>query len=242
MTTIDARPSTATHPLDMVTEQEIRAVKRILTDAGLLSETVRYAFCAPEEPDKTDVLAHRSGEPVDRRFRVLLLDLATGDSKDAVVSTSRSAVDSVVELETATGGQLPIIDAEFDLIEQILVADPRWCAALARRDLDPATVRAVPLSAGAYGDPDEVGRRVVRAFGFYQAHEKDHPWAHPVDGLVAYVDLTRRQVTKVIDHRMLPVPAEPGNFDDPEQTGPQRDTLKPIEISQPQGPSFTLDG
>ncbi|MGH3438710.1 MAG: primary-amine oxidase, partial [Sciscionella sp.] len=83
---------------------------------------------------------------------------------------------------------------------------------------------------------------VVRAFGFYQAHEKDHPWAHPVDGLVAYVDLTRRQVTKVIDHRVLPVPAEPGNFDDPEQTGPQRDTLKPIEISQPQGPSFTLDG
>jgi primary-amine oxidase len=63
-----------------------------------------------------------------------------------------------------------------------------------------------------------------------------------VDGLVAFVDITRREVIRVIDARELPVPAEPGNFDDPEQAGPQRTTLKPIEITQPEGPSFALDG
>jgi primary-amine oxidase len=100
----------------------------------------------------------------------------------------------------------------------------------------------VPLSAGVYDYPEEVGRRIVRSFGFRQDHPKDHPWAHPVDGLVAYVDLTRRVVTKVIDQRLLPVPAESGNYDDPEVTGPARTTLKPIEITQPEGPSFTVEG
>jgi len=66
--------------------------------------------------------------------------------------------------------------------------------------------------------------------------------AHPVDGLVAYVDLTRREVLEVIDHRLLAVPEEPGNYDDPAQVGPARTTLKPIRITQPEGVSFTVEG
>ncbi len=39
-----------------------------------------------------------------------------------------------------------------------------------------------------------------------------------------------------------PVPAESGDYDDPAVRGPLRDTLRPIEITQPEGPSFSLDG
>ncbi|SES44693.1 primary-amine oxidase [Streptomyces sp. yr375] len=60
--------------------------------------------------------------------------------------------------------------------------------------------------------------------------------------MVAYVDLTARTVVEVVDHRELPVPDESGNFDDPEVAGEPRTTLKPIEITQPEGPSFALDG
>ncbi|MGH3450861.1 MAG: primary-amine oxidase, partial [Haloechinothrix sp.] len=231
--TVTQPPSTITqppHPLAMVTEEEIDRVREIASSAGMLGETVRFAFCALEEPDKQVVLSHAPDEEIDRRFRVVLLDLATGNSRDVVISVTRSAVDSVVDLDPRADGQPPIIDTEFELIEDILNADDGWRAALERRSLDPATVRAVPLSAGSYDVPGEEGRRVVRALGFQQLHEKDHPWAHPVDGLVAYVDLTSRAVTKVIDHRLLAVPQEPGNFDDPAQVGPQRTTLRPIEI------------
>ncbi|MGH3951502.1 MAG: primary-amine oxidase, partial [Pseudonocardiaceae bacterium] len=243
--TVTQPPSTITqppHPLAMVTEEEIDRVREIASSAGMLGETVRFAFCALEEPDKQVVLSHAPDEEIDRRFRVVLLDLATGNSRDVVISVTRSAVDSVVDLDPRADGQPPIIDTEFELIEDILNADDGWRAALERRSLDPATVRAVPLSAGSYDVPGEEGRRVVRALGFQQLHEKDHPWAHPVDGLVAYVDLTSRAVTKVIDHRLLAVPQEPGNFDDPAQVGPQRTTLRPIEITQPEGPSFGVDG
>src|SRR4029450_13845407 len=40
----------------------------------------------------------------------------------------------------------------------------------------------------------------------------------------------------------LPIPEEEGNFDDPAAVGPARTSLRPIQITQPEGPSFTLDG
>jgi len=230
--------SRTTHPLTMTTPEEAAAVREVLVDAGLLTEHVRYAFFAPEEPAKSEVLA---GGDCDRRFRVVLLDIATGRSWDTVVSTDHRSVVSSRELDPPVDGQPPIIDTEFEMIEDILNADAGWLAALERRGIEPASVRAVPLSAGVYDYPDEAGRRVVRAFGFQQDHERDHPWAHPIDGLVAYVDLTRRGVDRIIDEAAHPVPATSGNFDDPEVQGPPLDSLKPIDITQPQGRSFTVE-
>jgi primary-amine oxidase len=237
-----ASSTVASHPLDPMTADEVDAVRAILDRAGLLGEAVRFAFLGPEEPGKAAVLGFAPGDALNRRFRVVLLDLADGTSRDVVVSATHGTVDRLTDLDPSVTGQPPIIDTEFELVEDIVRADEGWCAALARRGLDPQTVRAVPLSAGVYGYPEERGRRMLRTVGFHQPHEKDHPWAHPVDGLAAYVDLTARTVLRLIDHRVHPVPAEPGNYDDPEQVGPPRTTLKPIVITQPDGPSFTVDG
>ena len=234
MTTSEIR----SHPLAMTTEAEVTAVRDVLVEAGLLTETVRYAFFAPEEPPKDQVL---SGAPTDRRFRTVLLDLATGRSWDTVVSTDSRSVISSRELDPQREGQPPIIDSEFEIVEDILNADQRWRDALAIRDIKPEAVRAVPLSAGVYDEPDEVGRRIVRSIGFRQDHELDHPWAHPIDGLVAYIDLTTRSVSKVIDIGPIPVSEATGNFDDPEVQGPPLHSLKPIEITQPEGRSFTVE-
>ncbi|MHA6793903.1 primary-amine oxidase [Pseudonocardia bannensis] len=246
MTTVeDRRDAAATapaHPLDMTTATEVDRVREALTGAGLLGETVRFAFFAPEEPAKDEVLAQPDGAPVERRFRAVLLDLASGRSWDTIVSATRGEVLSRRELDPPREGQPPIIDAEFEMIEDVLNADAGWVEALGKRGIEPASVRAVPLSAGVYDYPDEVGHRIVRAFGFRQDHAKDSPWAHPVDGLVAYVDLTDRRVTRIVDAAELPVPATSGNFDDPAVVGPERTTLKPIEITQPEGPSFTVEG
>ena len=235
MTTLENR----LHALEMTTEAEVRTVREVLAEAGMLGESVRYAFFAPDEPPKEEVLA---GGPTDRRFRAVLLDLATGRSWDTVVSTDTRSIVSSRELDPPRDGQPPIIDSEFEPMEDILNADRRWTDALQKRGIDPADVRAVPLSAGVYDYPDEVGRRMCRAFGFRQDGAKDHPWAHPVDGLVAYVDLTARTVDRVVDALEVPVPEVSGNFDDPQVQGPPLDSLKPIEITQPEGRSFTVEG
>lgn len=71
-----------------------------------------------------------------------------------------------------------------------------------------------------------------------QDHPKDACWVHPVDGLCAYVDMTARKVIKLVDYLDLPVPAESGNYDDPDFRGPERTILKPLEIIQTEGPSY----
>ena len=240
MTLADVRTE---HPLAMTTAEEVERVRAALAEAGLLGDTVRFAFFLPEEPPKADVLAFSDGDVVDRRFRVAMLDLASGRSWDTVVSATNGEVVSSRELDPATEGQPPIIDSEFVVVEEILNADAGWLAALEKRGIDPTSVRAAPLSAGVYDYPDEAGRRILRSFGFVQEHEKDHCWAHPIDGLVAYVDLTTGSVDRIIDAEALAVPSESsGNFDDPEVQGPPLDTLKPIEITQPEGRSFTIEG
>jgi primary-amine oxidase len=232
------------HPLDPVTVDEIGEVRRVVDAAGLVAESTRFVYVGLEEPAKAEVLAHEAGSAAARRFRVLLLDIATQVSRDLVVDLDTASVVSRVELDSATAGQLPVLDEEFELVELLLSTDERWLAALAARGLDVANVRVAPLSAGVYADeyPEESGRRILRGLAFVQEHETDSAWAHPIDGLVAYVDTMNRTVDQVIDAGPVPVPAGSGNYDDPAVRGPLRTTQQPIEITQPHGSSLTLDG
>ena len=160
-----------------------------------------------------------------------------------VVSLSDQRVVSARTLTTRTDGQLPIIDSDFARVDEIVKADPDWCAAMARRGLDDVSkIRTCPITAGAFGPPDDDRRRMVRVLAFVQAQEHDLAWAHPVDGIAAYVDLIAKKVFKITDEWELPVPRESGDYDDEAVRGPHRTSLRPIEITQPEGPSFTLDG
>jgi len=249
LTTSDAsNPATGAgsgslHPLASLTAAEFTAIRDIVSAAPDFTATTRFAYVGLDEPHKRDVLAWEAGdgELPDRRARVMLLDMATGRSTDNVVSISGGEVISTAVLDGSTG-QLPVLIEEFDAIAEIVADDERWVAALDRRGLTVENVICVPLSAGYYEFPEEEGRRILRVLAFRMDSPSDHPWAHPVDGLSAYVDTATRSVTRLIDAADLPVPATSGNFDDPELQGPPLDTLTPIVITQPEGPSFTVDG
>ena len=242
MTVLDSPPRTLQgHPLDRLSAAEIHAARQVLEAEGLVTASTRFAYVGLEEPHKNVVLDFQRGDSIDRRIRLFLMDAKTGASHDLTVSLASESVVRDVQLDPASSGQMPVLDAEFDMIEAIVLADPRWVAAMAKRGLDAAKVRTVPLSAGVFGHDNEVGVRLVRVLGFHQADAQDLPWAHPVDGVVAYVDLTKQAVTEVIDDELLPVPAERGEWNAAPHAVPESRTLKPIEITQPEGPSFTIE-
>jgi len=233
------------HPLDPATAGEYLAGREIMAAAGLLADPVRFAYYGLEEPPKAEVLAGAGQQgTAGRRLRAFLLNMKTGESVDVVVSLTKGSVVSARVVDTAAEGQLPIVGSEFHLVEEIMSADPDWQAAMARRGLtDMSKVRVCPITAGAYRAPAEHDeRRMVRVLGFLQAAEHDLAWAHPVDGVTAHVDLIEKKVLGVYDEFLLPVPVESGDYDDPAVRGPERAGLRPIEITQPEGPSFTLDG
>jgi primary-amine oxidase len=242
--TNDPEQATPGHPLDPATAAEYLAGRDIMAKAGLLPEgdraPVRFAYYGLEEPLKADVLASKA---TDRRLRAYLVNTGTGESTDVVVSLTTSKLITARTLDPSVDGQLPILDSDFALVDEIVKADPGWCAAMARRGLhDVSQIRACPITAGAFGPPEDDRRRMVRVLAFVQAREHDLAWAHPVDGVAAYVDLISKKVFKITDDFVLPVPAESGDYDDEAVRGPQRTTLRPIEITQPEGSSFIQNG
>jgi len=223
----------------LATPEEVSEARRLLAEAGHFSETVRLAYIGLIDP----AFGLAEDAPVDRRFRIQTLDTADNVSRDAIVSVTRGVVESVRELDTAATGELPVKDEDYGVVEELLATDERWLAALAKRDLDVVKVRVAPLSAGVYADEyaDEAGRRMLRGLAFVQDFPEDSAWAHPVEGLLAYVDITNRKVENVLDFGVVEIPKEHGNYTDPELTGPIRETQKPIVITQPEGPSFSVE-
>jgi primary-amine oxidase len=231
------------HPLDPATPGEFEEGLKILERAGVVTSTTRFSYYGLEEPPKAEVLAHQPGDPVERRLRALLVDLVSGALTDVVVSLTGGELVSSRTVDPVTEGQFPILNVEFARAEQIVHADEGWRQAMARRGLTDVTkIRACPLTAGNYELEGESGRRIVRVLAFLHEANEELAWAHPVDGVAAYVDLVEGRVLKLIDELDLPVPAESGNYNDPQLRGPERTTLRPIEIIQPEGVSFTVDG
>ncbi|WP_394216373.1 primary-amine oxidase [Brachybacterium vulturis] len=235
-TATGTEPATTAGHYSLQTAEEITAVREILTGAGLFGSSTRIAYLGLFEPARGTA----ADLAVARRFRVFLLDVDDHRSHEVVVSVTDGTVESHIELDTAATGELPVLEEEFEVVEEVLAQDEKWLAALQRRGLPVEEVRVAPLSAGVYEYPEEKGRRILRGLAFHQQHETDSAWAHPIDGLVAYVDVSHRTVDQVLDLETVPVPAEHGNYTDPALTGPLRSTQRPIEITQPEGPSFTV--
>src|SRR5205085_12007167 len=78
-----------------------------------------------------------------------------------------------------------------------------------------------------------------RAVSYLLDDPNDNAYAHPIDNLVVIVDLDRMEVIEVEDGEPLPIPKANGRYDQPTEMRP---ALKPLEIGQPDGASFTLDG
>ncbi|MFV0407766.1 MAG: primary-amine oxidase [Propioniciclava sp.] len=238
-------PGTAVHPLDPLSGDEIAEARRILVETGHVAEHTRMPRMLPVDPAKEALTTWRPGDALDRRIRVTLLDRDTGTASEAIVAVTRKEVDAFRVLPTAEEpyGQPQYLFEEYADAAEIVKASPEWRAAMRRRGLDEYAELAFcsPLAPGYFGREDEIGRRLVRSHTYLRFSETDSPWAHPVEGLVVHVDLTERRVIRIDDETDIPVPEQPGNYG-LDVHGPARTSLMPIEITQPHGPSYSVDG
>ncbi|HEY8060309.1 MAG TPA: primary-amine oxidase [Acidimicrobiales bacterium] len=225
------------HPLDPLTAEEIARVGAAVRDhvpgTDLLFSSITLA-----EPAKESLLADRPESPPSRAARVVVVDGPHGVI-EAVVTT----VDGqVCEWTPVADVRPPLLFSEaFNAMEAVR-ADPRWQAAVALRGItDVAAVQIDPWPAGAYEDFAERNTRITRCLAYHREDPADNGYARPIEGIVAVVDMVTAEVLAVEDHGVVALPADPGRYD-ADHVGPLRDGLKPLEISQPEGVSFTVDG
>ncbi|GAA3589001.1 primary-amine oxidase [Klugiella xanthotipulae] len=237
-------PGTPRHPLDPLCGAEIARGREILAAAGKIGPHTRFPSVLPVEPAKDAVAAFRPGDPLEREILFVALEVDTGRAAEAVVSVTGGTVVSWTELnnDVHPHGQPPYLFEEYERAEKIAKASPEWRAAMARRGIEnPERAFCSPLAPGYFGREDEAGHRIIRSLTFLRDDDNDSPWAHPVEGLILHINLTENRVVRVEDEGDIPVPAEHGNYG-PQAQGPARTSLTPIEITQPEGPSFTVDG
>jgi primary-amine oxidase len=237
------QPGPRVHPLDPLTATEVAAVTSILRGYdrfAALSERTRFVTIALLEPPKDAVLAWAAGGPAPRReAEAVILDRAAESTIEAVVVLDSHEVTTWRE---RTDIQPMTVVSELMEAEELVRLDPEFQAAMARRgitDFDTVQVDAWP--AGHFGPAEETGQRLGRGVAFVKPRPGDNEWAHPVDGVIALFDLNRLEILRIDDHGVVPVPPESGNFD-AAAAAPLRDDIAPLEITQPDGPGFTLDG
>ncbi|MGR9554089.1 primary-amine oxidase [Rhizobium leguminosarum] len=236
-----------THPLDPLSLAEIASAVAILKDRQTLAPTFRFPITRLEEPTKADLAAHRLGDRLPRLAFILAIDISDGETFEGIVDLTTGTVCSYIRLplDELPYGQPPIMLCEFETVEGTVKSDPRWIAAVKKRgitDEDIPLIQIDPFSSGYFGREFEKGKRIVRAVSYWREDIRDNGYAHPIEGVVAVVDLiTNRVVDLVDDEKIIPVPRKTRNYG--RETFPEpRPDLKPLHIVQPQGPSFTVDG
>jgi primary-amine oxidase len=225
------------HPFEPLDEEELRRAAAAVRDDPRFLATHRFFAITVLEPEK--------GRPTegDRRAEVVLVDRGAGTTTEVTVDLASGRVDRWSAL---AGCHAAYLLEEYMLAIDAVKADPRWLAALKSRGVDDVeTVQHDPWPAGNFGGAGEQGRRLMRVVAYVRHHEADNGYAHPIEGLVATIDVTSGEVLEVIDDAQAgPAPAIPiecANYDET-SVGGYRNTLKPLEITQPDGPSFTVEG
>ncbi len=228
------------HPLDPISADEIVRAVRVARTAPSLSEHVAIVSVEAREPAKGDYLAWKaSGTPLPREAFCVLIDYGRHCGVEVVVSLDRNEIISAADLPA--GVQPAIHGDEFASVVEIVRQDPGYVAALRTRGIDPASVHVEPWATGTF-EPGSA--RMARAITWVRAEgEADNVYSRPVCGLIAVVDLFEKRVVRIDDASpgTRPPSGEGAGYIDGGGR-PYRTDLRPIEITQPEGPSFTLDG
>ena len=227
------------HPLDPLTVEEIAAATTITRTQYSLGKQFRFPIVVLNEPPKNVVLNFQLGDPITREAFLILLDNATGKTYEAIVSLTQETVTSWKYIPDV---QPRIMADEVVECEAVIKANPEFQSALKKRGITNLDLVMVdPWVPGNFGFKDEQGIRLSRSLCWLRASPTDNAYARPIDGLVPVVDLNKMVVMQVEDLGVVPIPPKPGNYAR-EFISKFRSDLKPLEIVQPEGPSFEVQG
>ncbi|MGW0037735.1 primary-amine oxidase [Gordonia sp. NPDC003376] len=238
------------HPLSPITAAEIATFREVLAEAGLASCSTRFGYVMLNEPHKRDVLAWRTGDPITREIGAISYDRESGEQYRLVVDVVARSLVSHSSMDPVVDGAAPFLMDEYGDAAEILGADPDVRQKLIEHGVvDVTRVSWEALAGGSLGYEDEVGVRVCRVVPYLRAVGSADDgtmasyWGSPIEGLAFHVDLSNRKVLRIIDTGQYDIPTNSrSNFHNPEVRGAERTDLTPIEVNQPQGPSFTLHG
>ncbi len=233
------------HPLDPLTLDEIQQACDMLKTEKSLGNHYKFAQVVLEEPLQSDILHHTKS--LHRIVFICILDSKLNETYEANVDLTTGKVIRFEKLpfDKAPYGQAPIMLSDYQTCDRIVKSDPTWRNAMIKRGLSDDKIDLIqidPFAPGYFDIEEEKGKRLVRAVSYYRDKITDNGYARPIEGVVAVVDLIKQSVLRVDDDgRHTPIPKEVMNYDE-DSISESRPPPKPLDITQPEGPSFKVNG
>ncbi len=229
---------TPLHPLHPLTPDEIRRTTELARTAEGARDAV-FISVGIRDPDKAAYLAWAdAGGPLpQRRGRAAIYD-SQRRVREITIDLDAS---TIVEDRHFPGVQPPITPDEYVAAEQAALHDPLMIEALAKRGItDMSYVQIDVLAAAKMDHPLEEHHRIARAVPYLRGRLGKNGYARPIESLLGIIDLDTKKILAIEEYDDKPIPAADGEY--AAGTVPARTDLKPIEIRQPEGVSFAIDG
>jgi primary-amine oxidase len=194
-----------------------------------------------KEPAKSFVHAWPDAGIPEREAEAVLHDNARNACFHAEVNLETGAVSKP---RYAPPGSQPTMSIDEQVeCEQAVLASEEFRAALKKHyGIEDTSLVMVDIwSAGNYGTEEDRTRRLARPLCFLREDPTDNGYVRPVEGIRPVVDLNTMEVIRVEEYGVWPLPPLPGNYS-AGRVPDQRKDIKPLAITQPEGPSFTLEG
>lgn len=233
------KPGSHEHPLDPLSEIEIRASSRLLDLKHGKPRNLVYCSLDLDEPTKDELKTFESGKAIPRRAFAVMFDLNRLETYEAVVDLKNF---KVIDWQSIGDIKAFATSTEIDEAEQIVRQDAGWQKAMKARGFKRLGDLFVAVwSGGASVTKKNDGQRLFRALTYYQGTQTNS-YATPVEGVIALVDVAKGKVIKLTDTGKVSLP--PGNHDffSAKARGVDRPALKPLTIQQPKGVSFIIRG
>ncbi len=202
----------------------------------------RIAAIELREPAKDVVRAFTPGAEIDREARAVLWHTGDGTAYVAVLSLTD---DALVSWEAQPGRQPNATVDEWHDCDVAMRNHPDVIKALAGRGVTDMSLVLVDVwTYGAHLIPQRyAGRRVGWCDIWVRDTQDSNPYAHPVSGLKLIVDMNAMELLEIEDTPGAGFPPVQGEYLPKHVPGlRQRTDRKPLEITQPEGVSFSLDG
>jgi primary-amine oxidase len=218
------------HPLDPLSAGEIaRAVASVRED-GRLGPRTRFWGATLDE-------AHARRADEGTKLSLVALDSDAAWEIDVLIDGDAVTCVDWRPLDPRRPG---ITSQEARAAAQACRESPLFRQALARRGIHDVSLVMIDAESMGGFEPDKYkDRRLTWGTVWHRTAEDDNGYARPVQGVVPIIDMRTMEVLEVEDHGVVPVSDEAAPLT---TTTPPRQGLKPLDIVQPDGPSFTVEG
>ena len=228
------------NPLNPLTAAEIKTTLDSLKASGRFKEGHRFTEIVLKAPPKDQVWAHAlEGKPVQAPRQATFVIL---DGRKLIEGTVDLASKQVVQWQPVDGAHGMVLIDDFATVQAAIEASPDYAQALKLRGInDVKKVVATPLTVGYFDGKDGLkqDQRLLKVVSYLDVGDNNY-WAHPIENLVAVVDLEKKQVIKIEDAGVIPVPMKATPYDG--SAGPRAQPRKPLLITEPEGKNYTITG